>query len=189
MTYQRGPHPSATRQFSSFLLEDMFDYVNMGFWLVFPLHAVRHLPHLKLAPAGMVPQCERCLCPIMDYTYNDANQHSLPLSPHHAMQFGCALQCFLQRLIYANPEFGPPLMAKIDLADGYYRVPLTPEASLELAVILPPDGGANLIGIPLSLPIGWAHSPPYFCAFTEIGADLANWHMDQQTALPEHPLE
>jgi hypothetical protein len=54
-------------------------------------------------------------------------------------------------------------MAKIDLADGYYRVPLSPEAALQLAVCLPPDGdGEPLLGIPLSLPMGWSLSPPTF---------------------------
>ncbi len=28
-------------------------------------------------------------------------------------------------------------MAKIDLADGYYRIPLSPQAALALAVVLP----------------------------------------------------
>jgi hypothetical protein len=83
------------------------------------------------------------------------------------MQFGTALQHFLQNLVYTNPQFGPPLMAKPDLADGFYHIPLSPEATLELAVVLPPDGASGpLIGIPLSLPMGWANSPPHFCAFT-----------------------
>jgi hypothetical protein len=42
-------------------------------------------------------------------------------------------------------------------------------------VLLSPDGdGDPLIGIPLSLPMGWSHSPPYFCTFTETGADIIN---------------
>ena len=59
LAFQRGPHPSAARQFASFLLEDMYDYVKMGYWVVLPYQSVRHLPHLKLAPAGVVPQRER----------------------------------------------------------------------------------------------------------------------------------
>jgi hypothetical protein len=174
--FRRGPHPSAARQFATFLLEDMYDYVKMGYWIVLPYSAVRRLPHLKLAPAGVVPQRERRPRPIMDYSYNSVNQTALPIAPMQAMQFGWALQRILQRLAYCNPEYGPPLMAKIDLSDGYYRVPLAPHAALELAVILPPDHtGECLIGIPLSLPMGWSQSPPYFCAFTETCTDLANW--------------
>jgi hypothetical protein len=153
---QRGPHPSASRQYSRFLLEDMWDYVHMGYWTVLPFDAVQHLPHLKLEPSRVVPQRERRPRPIMDYSFNGVNADSLPLAPHHAMQFGATLQRLLQHMVYCNPAFGPPLLMKLDLADGYYRVPLSPEAALELAVVLPPDHtGTNLIGIPLSLPMGW----------------------------------
>jgi hypothetical protein len=124
----------------------------------------------------------------MDYTFNAVNQHTLPLAPLQAMQFGSALQRVLQRIVYAHPMFGPPLLMKVDLADGYYRIPLAPEAALELAVVLPPDNTAgNLIGIPLSLPMGWKNSTPFFCAFTETVADIANQSMS--SPLPPHPLE
>jgi hypothetical protein len=79
-------------------------------------------------------------------------------------------------------------MARLNLADGYYRVPLSPTASLELAVVLPGDGiHEKLIGIPLSLPMGWTYSPPYFCAFTKTATDIANASLSH--ALPPHPLE
>jgi hypothetical protein len=109
----------------------------------------------------------------MDYSYYDTNEGFLPIAPLHAMQFGQALPQILQCLVYCNPSSGPPLMAKIDLADGYYRVPLSPSAALQLAVVLPTDYGSdNLIALPLSLPMGWNHSPPYFCAYTETVADM-----------------
>jgi hypothetical protein len=107
----------------------------------------------------------------------------------HAMQFGGALQRLLQRIVYCNSQHGPPWMAKLDLADGYYRVPLSPLASLTLAVVLPGDGvHTHLIGLPLSLPMGWTHSPPYFCAYTETVTDIANATVNH-TSLPKHPLE
>jgi len=66
-------------------------------------------------------------------------------------------------------------MAKIDLTDGYYRIPLSPNASLQPALVLPNDGLKKpVIGILLSISMGWKHSPPYFCAFTETCADLMN---------------
>jgi hypothetical protein len=168
----------------------MYDMVRMGYWVVLPYSAVRSLPHLKLAPCGVVPQRERRPRPIMDYSFNSVNQHVAPLAPIHAMQFGTTLQRLLQRLVYANTAYGPPLMAKIDLADGYYRVPLSPTAALELAVLLPPVAGSPpLIGIPLSLPMGWGHSPPYFCAFTETGADVTNTAVASCLPMPLHPLE
>jgi hypothetical protein len=153
----------------------MYDYVNMGYWLVLPYSAVRHMTPLRLAPAGVVPQRERRPRPIMDYSFYDTNQQSVPIQPAHAMQFGGTLQRILQRLVYCNPTYGPPLMAKLDLADGYYRVPLAPQAALQLAVVTPNDHDDTfLVALPLSLPMGWGHSPPWFCAFTETIADVSN---------------
>lgn len=101
------------------------------------------------------------------------------------MQFGSALQRLLQRLAYCNPALGPPLLAKIDVADGYYRVLLSPAAALHLAVCLPPDASREpLLEIPLSLPMGWSLSHPYFCAFTETCADLSNAILP---VTPTHP--
>jgi len=160
--------------------------VRMGFWTVLPYSAIRGHPHLKISPSGVVPQRDRRPRPIMDYTFSNVNAHSVDIAPTHAMQFGAALQRLLQRLAYCNPAWGPPLLAKLDLADGYYRVPLAAEASLELAVILPSeDFREPLLGIPLSLPMGWALSPPWFCAFTETCADLSNTN-PQQTSV-NHP--
>jgi hypothetical protein len=127
----------------------------------------------------------------MDYTFNNVNQTSLPVAPIKAMQFGHALQRILQCIAYCNPTFGPPLLTKLDLANGYYRILLIPDAILQLAVVLPSDGLQEaLIGLPLSLPMGWSQSPPYFCAFTETCADMANtyplahWTHPYDSAVP-----
>jgi hypothetical protein len=161
--YHRGPHPSAAILFPAFLLEDMADMVNMGYWTVLPFAAVQNLPHLALAPAGVVPQRERRPRPIIDYSFNQVNQASAPVAPYPAMQFRRALLHILQRIVYANSEHGPVFLAKLDLADGYYRIPLAPHAAQQLAVILPPDDlNGNLVGIPLSLPMGWSQSPLTF---------------------------
>jgi hypothetical protein len=108
------------------------------------------------------------------------------------MQFGNALQRILQCIAYANPRFGPVNMLKFNLSDGYCRVRLSPEAALELAIIIPgTTPKSNLIALPLSLPMGWALSPPYFCAFTETAADLSNAALssDAPDPIAVHPLE
>jgi len=200
--YERGPHPSAAQRYKAFLLADMFDYVQMGYWTVLPYNAVRHLPSLRLAPAGVVPQRERHPRPIMDYSFFRTNQEGHSHAPKHAMQFGKALSRILQRLVYCDPTHGPPRLAKIDLADGYYRVPISAQAALNLAVVIPsdiPENPSPLIAIPLSLPMGWADSPPYFCAVTETIADMANTpayaashtathHSLHTTQVSPHPL-
>lgn len=30
--FRRGPHPSAAKHYAAFLLEDMYDYVKMGYY-------------------------------------------------------------------------------------------------------------------------------------------------------------
>jgi hypothetical protein len=172
----RGPHTSAARQHRDFLLSEMYEYVTMGYWTVLPYTALRHHPALRLAPAGVVPQRDRRPRPIIDYSFYNTNTDAQPIAPYHAMQFGATLPRLLQRLAYCNRAHGPPLLAKLDLADGYYRVPLSSTAALHLAVVLPSDGLPQpLIAIPLTLPMGWAHSPPFFCAFTETVTDIANY--------------
>jgi len=54
--YQRGPHTSAAHQFAKFLIKDMYDYIQMEYWLVLPFSAVCNQPNLCLAPSGVVPQ-------------------------------------------------------------------------------------------------------------------------------------
>ena len=160
--------------------------VQKGYWAILPFEALSRFTHLKLSPAGVVPQRMRRPRPIMDYSYTDVNKNSIPLSPWHAMQLGHTLPRLLQRIAYADPAHGPPLLLKFDLADGYYRVKLTPEAALELLVVLPgPTKNTRYVGIPLSLPMGWSHSPPYFCAFTETATDLAN----QALSSTDHPWD
>jgi hypothetical protein len=188
--YSRGPHASALHQFRSFLFEVMLDMVKKCYWIVLPFSALRHFAHLKLAPAGVVPQCTHRPRPIIDYTFTDVNAKSAPLAPTQAMQFGQAIHRILRRIAYTNPKYGPALLSKVDLSDGYYRVPLSPSAALELAVVLPPlQGGNPIIGIPLKLPMGWKYSPPYFCAYTETMADLSNHHIVNQTSHAPHRLE
>jgi hypothetical protein len=69
---QRGPHPSASKIHTTFLLEDMYDMVRIGYWVVLP-YLAGHYSHLKIAPSGVVPQRERRPRTIMDYSYNEVN--------------------------------------------------------------------------------------------------------------------
>ena len=64
---------------------------------------------------------------------------------------------------------------QIDIADGFYRVWLRTADIPKLGVVLPstPSQPA-IIAFPLTLPMGWVESPPYFTALTETACDLAN---------------
>jgi len=155
---------SAQCLYKEFLHEDFLDMVRKGYWSILPFDAVCRLPHLKLSPAGVV------------------NNNSLPVSPTAAMQLGHAFTRFLHQIAYANPAFGPPRMLKLDLADGYYRVRLTPTAALELAVVLPGlTPQENLVGIPLCLPMGWTQSILLLCVY-----GISSRFSKQRAAKPNH---
>jgi len=64
-------------------------------------------------------------------------------------------------------------------------------ASQQLAVIIPndaPNPSPPLITFPLTLPMGWAHSTPYFCEFTETIANMTRMEVLQDHARPTHCL-
>jgi hypothetical protein len=53
--------------------------------------AVKNLPGLQISPPRVVPQCNHCLCWIVDYSWWDVYANTLPLAAMDAMQFGHAL--------------------------------------------------------------------------------------------------
>lgn len=171
---RRGSHPSAKHLFASFLQDEMLDMVKRKYWTVVPYRTIRHLPGLKISPAGVVPQRNRRPRTIIDYTFSGVNPTTLQLAAPHAMQFGRAFHRLMQRIAYANPRFGPVHLLKVDLSDGYYRVPLNSRGALNLAVAMPSTRRAPLVAVPTVLPMGWLESPPYFCMATETIADYTN---------------
>jgi hypothetical protein len=133
-----------------------------------------------------VPQRDRRPRLIVDYTFSGLNQDTLQLAPREAMQFGRALQRVFTTLVHADARYGPVHMAKIDVADGFYRGWVQLDDVPKLGVALPaPPGSAPLIAFPLALPMGWVESPPYFSVVTETACDLAN---DMLKSAPTAPL-
>jgi hypothetical protein len=185
---RRGPHKSCLSHLG-FIRTEMLDFVKKGYWMVLPYRLVKDLPHLRLSPLGVIPQRERRPRLIVDYTFNGVNEETVKMMPNEAMQFGRALERVLYSIHHANPHFGPVYVSKTDLADGFYRLPLTSSGIPNLGVILPRfPNEEQLVAFPLVLPMGWVESPPAFCAATETVADLAN-HLPPSHTLPLHPLE
>jgi hypothetical protein len=169
----RGSHKSA-RDHIPFVCDEMRDYIAQGYWTVLPYDAVRHIPNLRISPLGVVPQRDRRPRLIVDYSFSGINDETARLSPSEAMQFGHAFSRLLTNLVHCNPRLGPARLAKIDIADGFYRIPLRAADVPKLGVALPATQGPLLVAFPLSLPMGWVESPPYFTAATETACDLAN---------------
>ena len=178
---RRGPHKSSHGE-RAFVAEEMLDFCQQGYWLVLPYSVVRHLPNLRISPLGVVPQRDRRPRLIVDYSHSDVNHNTLPLAPREAMQFGRALQRVLSTIVHVDPRYGPVHLAKIDVADGFYRVWLQVADIPKLGVALPVSpGGEQLFAFPLTLPMGWVQSPPYFTVVTETACDRANLMLTQRT--------
>lgn len=186
----RGPHRSCL-QHIDFLEEEFIDMINKDQWLVLPYSEVKHLQGLRLSPPGVVPQRDRQPRWIGDYSWSKINEETAPLAPNEAMQFGHALDRFLRELLLADPKLGPIYLAKLDIADGFYRIDIYPDDIPKLALIFPTrPGNEPLVALPLVLPMGWKNSPPIFCAATETAADLANAALARRDVVPPpHPLE
>ncbi|KAL7576529.1 hypothetical protein ACA910_018027 [Epithemia clementina (nom. ined.)] len=81
-------------------------------------------------------------------------------------------------------------MLKVDLSDGFYRIRLRPEDIPTLGVAFPTaPSERKLVAFPLTLPMGWTESPPYFCSATETIADLANTYAGSPWDPTLHHLE
>ena len=186
----RGAHKSAHLD-RSFVFEEMSDFCKQGYWIVLPYSAVRHWDNLRVSPIGAVPQRDRRPRLIVDYSFSDLNAETLQLAPAEAMQFGQALQRVLKSILEADPRYGPVHLAKIDIADGFYRVWVQFKDVPKLGVLLPTSPGeAPLIAFPLTLPMGWVESPPYFTVLTETACDLANARLRRRAAAATpHRLE
>ena len=104
--------------------------------MVLPYKTIRENPHLRLFPAGLVPQRDRHDRLIINYTWIRVNQAMQRIAPE-SMQYGRALQRVLQKIYDADVKHGPVHMLKVDIADGFYRVWLSLCDTMTLGVALP----------------------------------------------------
>ena len=185
----RGPHRSCF-DYIDFLEMEFVDMIKKGQWIVIPFSLAKELSNLRLSPPGVVPQRDRRPRWIVDYSWYNVNQDTLPLAPNEAMQFGHALDRFFRELLLADPLQGPTFMIKLDIADGFYRIALSPKDIPKLGVVFPTrNSSEKLVALPLVLPMGWKNSPPIFSSATETIADIANTNLNNPLYQPNtHPL-
>ena len=187
----RGPHPSAKTIYSQFFRQEMMDMCEKNYWVVLPYSQVRHLEELRISPPGVVPQKDRRPRTIVDYTFSKVNDNTVPLAPNQAMQFGRAPQRIVAKTFLANPTHGPVRGMLADMSDAFYRAQLAPDGVAKLGVIVPAltKNEPPLIACPLTLPMGWKESPPWWCAISETITDLAQKRANENWDPPIHRLE
>jgi hypothetical protein len=79
-------------------------------------------------------------------------------------------------------------MAKWDIKDGFWRLDCAQGEEWNFAYVLPQhEGKSTTLVVPNSLQMGWIESPPYFCAASETGRDVAAQYVETPIgSLPDH---
>ena len=70
-------------------------------------------------------------------------------------------------------------MAKWDIKDGFWRLDCEAGEEWNFSYVLPQHNGkSTTLVVPSSLQMGWIESPPYFCAASETGCDVAEQYIE-----------
>ena len=167
-------------------------------WLKKNLH--KH-PQLKLSPLAMIPHKSRKYRAILDLSYQllvagyllpSVNDATVDCAPEEAIsQIGTVLPRIIEALANIDTSKGPVSIMKVDLTDGFWRVIAKEGAEWNFAYVLPNLPGKTIeIAVPAALQMGWASSPPFFCAASETARDVCEQLVHEPVGtLPRHPLE
>jgi hypothetical protein len=188
---KRGCHQAAL-EYTSFLRDEMAAMRRKGMIIVLPYELSREHPSLCISPIGCIPQRDRRPRMINDYSFYFVNQNSQKLAPPEAMKWGKTLNRVIFYIYYADRRQGPALLSKTDLADGFYRIPLTPMGVLKLAVPFPHSPSEpKLLAIPTVLPMGWTESPHRSLRSPKQlqASSIWTWNVKAEPLPPAHNLE
>ena len=100
------------------------------------------------------------------YTLPSVNEATKHMAPAEAMdQIGTVLPRIIEALASAPIDEGPVLFSKLDIKDGFWRMTCAQGEEWNFAYVLPNSPGEPIqIVVPSALQMGWAESPPFFCA-------------------------
>ena len=208
-----GAHPSAeTPEAAQALRAEALEKVQQKFAKLVPWKQLRrHIlegrkKHTKISPIAAIPHKSRLFRMILDLSSKGQchkghvptkSVNELTNEDAAPMQSMNQLGKTLGRIIYAvatcSTDQGPILFCKLDIKDGFWRMVVPEDVEEQFCYVLPQLPGASpdeeiMIVVPAALQMGWKSSPPFFCAATETGRDVAEW-LRQQAFLPPHPLE
>ncbi|KAL3793071.1 hypothetical protein HJC23_003079 [Cyclotella cryptica] len=139
---------------------------------------------LKISPISMVPHKSRRFRTILDLSFAvrlqngerhvSVNEATEKMAPQGAIR---QLGHSLGRIIHAfasTADDEKVFMAKWDIKDGFWRLDCAQGEEWNFAYVLPQhQGPSTMLVVPNSLQMGWIESPPYFCAASETGRDVA----------------
>ena len=107
------------------------------------------------------------------------NDASVKTAPKGAIdQLGQSLDRIIHAMAQADEE-DKVFMAKWDIKDGFWRLDCQDGEEWNFAYVLPQEDGKPVkLVVPTSLQMGWIESPPYFCAASETGRDVAQQYAE-----------
>lgn len=197
----RGPHKSAlATEAIDQLQEEVLEKVKCGQARLVDWNDIKRNPpeQLKISPISMVPHKSRKFRTILDLSFaihldsgerhTSVNETTEKLAPQGAIsQLGHSLG----RIIHAfasTSEDEKVFMAKWDIKDGFWRLDCAQGEEWNFAYVLPQHKGqSTTLVIPNSLQMGWTESPPYFCAASETGRDVAAQYVETPIGtMPDH---
>jgi hypothetical protein len=197
----RGPHKSALHPDAiSQLHEEVAAKVRAKQARIVYWDDIKHNPppQLKVSPISMVPHKSRRYRTILDLSFAiclkdgsrvpSVNESTTKLAPRGAIdQMGHSLS----RIIHAFASTSDDervFMAKWDIKDGFWRLDCAEGDEWNFAYVLPdPADQRTKLVVPNSLQMGWIESPPYFCAASETGRDVAEGYTETPVGcLPQH---
>jgi hypothetical protein len=137
--------------------------------------------------ANKTARQRHCMGNILQALVNDT---TTKLSPPKAMKAIGQVLPNLFKFIPDTPEEEVIVFSKIDLSDGFWLMIMAEESKWNFCYVMPdPDRSPIRIVVLSALQMGWAKSPPFFCAATQAGRDVIEYLIDEKYYLPPHPLE
>jgi hypothetical protein len=146
-------------------------------------------PQLKISPISMMPHKSRKFRTILDLSFAirlqaggvvpSVNESTIKSAPKGATtQLGQSLGRIIHAFASSSTD-EKVFMAKWDIKDGFWRLDCAEGEEWNFSYVLPTlDGKHTTLVVPNSLQMGWIESPPYFCAASETGRDVADQYIE-----------
>ena len=197
----RGPHVSAkTDEVMAQFKAETLVKAEQGQCKLVPWDDIKDDPpkQLKISPIAAAPHKSRKWRAILDLSFalrlsdgsyvpavNDTTTKTAPAGAID--QMGHSLIRIIHAFAEADEE-AKIFMAKWDVKDGFWRLNCEEGEEYNFAYVLPqPEGEPPILVVPTSLQMGWIESPPYFCAASETGRDVAEQYAERPVgSLPPH---
>eukprot|EP00957_Ditylum_brightwellii_P053343 4043375-Ditylum_brightwellii.AAC.1 len=116
--------------------------------------------------------------------------------PESMVQLGQSIQRIVALLADHHNLQYPFQFAKLEVKDGFWQLIVKEEEAWNFCYVLPHKDGHDITNldkvelvVPLSIQMGWAESPPYFCTSSETSWDIMQHLLDVLADLPAHNFE